>query len=55
MKKVTHYGLLFLVIIYSSGCEKKESTPLIKSTETKIGIAGGNAETPSGNLTIAVH
>jgi hypothetical protein len=54
MKNITHSWLLLLVLIYSSGCEKKESTPLIKSTEIKIGIAGGNTATPSGNLTIAV-
>jgi hypothetical protein len=55
MKNSIKYSyLFFLSLIYLLGCEKKESTPLIKSTETKIGIAGGNTATPSGNLTIAI-
>jgi hypothetical protein len=54
MKNTTRLWLLLLALIYSSGCEKKESAPLIKSTETKIGITGGNTATPSGNLTVAI-
>jgi hypothetical protein len=46
--------LSFLTFLYLSGCEKKESTPAIKLTETKIGMAGGNITTPSGSVVIAI-
>jgi hypothetical protein len=53
MKNSLKY-LFFIAFIFVLGCEKKESAPLLKSTETKIGVAGGNTAIPSGNLAIAI-
>jgi hypothetical protein len=55
MKNLVKSSHLFLLLFLClTSCEKKESVPLIKSTETKIGTVGGSISTPSGSVTIAV-
>jgi hypothetical protein len=56
MKNALRPFAFLLILIYLSGCDKKEDSPTItkKLSEVKIGSAGGNIATSSGSVSAVV-